>query len=63
MDEFCFATNGLSLLESCQLRIIAKYKASNFCKIEPVIQRCSAKKVSQKSCKIQRKNHFAECLF
>ena len=34
-----------SLLESCQLYIIAKYKASNCCKIEEVIQRCSVKKM------------------
>ena len=26
---------------SCRLYIIAKYKTSNFCKIEPVIQWCS----------------------
>ena len=32
-----------SLLESCQLYIIAKYRASNCCKIEAVIQRCSVK--------------------
>ena len=44
MDEFFFPTNDFSLLESCQLYLIAKYKASNCCKIEAVIQRCSAKK-------------------
>ena len=43
MDDF-FPTNDFSLLESCQLYLIAKYKASNFCKIEAVIQRCSVKK-------------------
>ena len=32
-----------SLLESCQLYIIAKYRTSNCCKIEAVIQRCSVK--------------------
>ena len=35
----------LNLLESCQLYIITKYKASNCCKIEAVIQRCYLKKV------------------
>ena len=40
-DEFFFPTNDFSLLESCQLYLIAKYKASNCCKIEAVIQRCS----------------------
>ena len=45
MDEFFFPTNDFSLLESCQLYITAKYKASNCCKIGAVIQRCSVKKV------------------
>ena len=44
MDEFFFPTNDFSLLESCQLYITAKYKASNCCKIGAVIQRCSVKK-------------------
>ena len=34
MDEFFFPANDFSLLENCQLYIIAKYKASNCCKIE-----------------------------
>ena len=42
MDEFFFP-NDLSIIESCQLYIIAKYKASNCYKIEAVIQRCSIK--------------------
>ena len=33
-----------SLLESRQLYIIAKYEASNCCKVEAVIQRCSVKR-------------------
>ena len=37
--------NDFSLLESCQLYIIAKYKASNCCKIEAAIQRYSVKSV------------------
>ena len=37
--------NDFSLLESCQLYIIAKYKASNCCKIEGVIQGHSVRKV------------------
>ena len=36
-----FPTNDFSLLESCQLYIIANYKASSCCNIEAVIQRCS----------------------
>ena len=38
-----FPTNDFSLLESCQLYIIAKYKTSNCCKTEAFIQRCSEK--------------------
>ena len=49
MDEFFSPTNGFSLLESYQLYIIAKYKASNCCKIEAVIQRCSVKKAILKN--------------
>ena len=45
MDEFLSPTNDFPLHENCQLYIIAKYKASNCCKIETVIQRCSVKKV------------------
>ena len=45
MYEFFFTTNDFSLLESCQLYQIAKYKASNCCKIEGGIERCSVKKV------------------
>ena len=41
MDKCFFPTNDFSLLESCQLYIIAKYKTSNCCKIEAFIQRCS----------------------
>ena len=39
------STNDFSLLESCQLYIIAKCKASNCCKIETIILRCFVKKV------------------
>ena len=39
-----FPTNDFSLVGSCLLYIIAKYKASSCCKIEPVIQTCSVKK-------------------
>ena len=38
-------TNDFSFLESCQLYITAKYKASHYCKIEAFIQNCSLKKV------------------
>ena len=41
---FFFRTNDFSLIESCQLYTIGKYKASNYCKIEAVTQRCSVKK-------------------
>ena len=44
-----FPINGFSLLEHCQLYITAMYKVSNCCKIEAVIQRCSAKKVVLKN--------------
>ena len=40
-----YPTNDFSLLESCQLYVIANYKVSNCCKIEAVIQRWSVKKV------------------
>ena len=36
-------TNDFSSLESCQLYITEKYKASNCCKIKAVIQRYSVK--------------------
>ena len=39
-----FPTNDFSLLESCQLYIIAKDEVSSYCKIEAFIQRCSVKK-------------------
>ena len=39
-----FPTNDFSLLESCQLYILAKYKASSCCKIKAVIQTYSVKK-------------------
>ena len=42
MDELFF-TNDVLLLESCQLYVIRKYKASNRCKIEAVIQMYLAK--------------------
>ena len=47
MDEFfplAIITN-FSPLESCHAYIIAKYKASNCCKIEAVTQSCSKKDV------------------
>ena len=45
MGEFFSPTNDFSILDSCQLYIIVKFEASNCCKIEAVIQRCSVKKV------------------
>ena len=42
MDDF-FLTKDFSLLESCYLYIITKYKASSCCKIEAVIQKGSVK--------------------
>ena len=60
MDHF-FPTNDFSLLESCHLYVIAKYKTSNCCKIEAVIQRYLAKLTGELLCqrlfriKLQRK--------
>ena len=45
MDYFFSPTNDFSQLESCQLYIIAKYKASNCCEMEAIIQVGSVKKV------------------
>ena len=39
-----FPTNDFSLLEICELYIIAKYKVSSYCKIEAFIHRCSVKR-------------------
>ena len=54
-----FPTNDFSLLESCHLYIIAKYKASNCCKREAVIQRDSVKKVFLK---ILENSHENPCV-
>ena len=43
--RFFFPNDDFSLLESCQLYLLAKYKPIYSCKIQAVIQRCSAKKV------------------
>ena len=43
MNKLFFPNNDFLLLESCQLYIIAKYKAC--CKIEAFIKMCSVKKV------------------
>ena len=63
MDEFFFSTNDFSLLENCQLYIIAKYKAINCCNIEAVIKRCSVKKVLLKILKIHRETPVPKSLF
>ena len=60
VKEFFFPTNDFSLLENCQLYIIANYKPSNCCKIEAVIQRFSVKKVLLK---IHRKTPCVRALF
>ena len=39
-----FPTNDFSLIEGCQLYIIAHHKTSKCCKIEAAIRRCSVKK-------------------
>ena len=54
-----FPNNDFSLLESCQLYIIAKYKASNCCKIEEVIQKRSVKKVFLKILQNSKENTCA----
>ena len=53
-----FPTNDFLLLESCQLHVIAKYRASSCCKIEAVIQRCSLIRVFLK---ILQKSHENSC--
>ena len=58
-----FPTNDFSLLKSCQLCIIAKHKASNCSKIEPVIQRCSVKKVFSKILQNSQKKLFSRMSF
>ena len=46
MDEIFFQSNNdFSLLENCQLYIIAKNKANSCGKIEAVIQSCYVKKL------------------
>ena len=51
-----FPTNDFSLLESCQLYVISKYKASNCCQIEAVIQWCSIKNVFLKTLQNSQEN-------
>ena len=63
MDQFFFPANDFSLLENCQLYIIAKYKASNCCKIEAVIQSCSVKEVLLKILRNSQKNPCARISF
>ena len=59
MDEFFCRTNDFWLLKSCYLYIIAKYEASNCCKIEATIQRCSVKKVFLKIFQNSQKSPWA----
>ena len=63
MDKFFFPTNICSLRETFQLYVIAKYKASNCCKIEGVIQRCSVKKVFLKILQNSQENPLCQSLF
>ena len=63
MDEYFFPTNEFSLLETCQLYIIAKYKTSNCCKIEEVVQKCSIKKVFLKILQNSQGNPLCQSLF
>ena len=64
MDKFFFPINICSLLETFQLYVIAKHKASNCCKIEVVIQRSSVKKVFLKNlAKFTGKPPVPESLF
>ena len=60
---FFFPTKDFSRLESCQLHIIAKYKASNCCKMEAVIQRYSLKKMFLKILENSRENPCARASF
>ena len=63
MTELFFPTNEFTLLESCQLYIIAKYKATNCCKREAVIQRCSVKQVFLKILQNLQENPCAKVSF
>ena len=58
-----FPTNDSSLLESCQQYIIARYKASNCCKIEAAIHRRSVKKLPLKILKNSQENPCARVSF
>ena len=58
-----FPTNDFSLLENCQLYLIAKYKASNCFKIEAVIQMCSVKIDLLKILQNSQKNAYARVSF
>ena len=58
-----FPTNDSSLLESCQLYIIARYKASNCCKIEAAIHRRSVKKLPLKILQNSQENPCARVSF
>ena len=61
--NFFFSTNDFSLPESCQPYIVAKYKASNCCKIEAVIQKCSVKKMFLKILQNSQENPCARVSF
>ena len=63
MDELFCRTNDFWLLKSCYLYIIAKYEASNCCKIEATIQRCSVKKVFLKIFQNSQKNPWTRVSF
>ena len=56
-------TNDLSLLESSQLHIIAKYKASKCCKIEVIIRSGYVKKVLLKILQNSHESSVPESLF
>ena len=58
-----FPTNAFSLLESCQLYVIAKYKASSCCKIEAVIRMYSVKKLLLKILQNSQKHPCARASF
>ena len=58
-----FPTNDSSLLESCELYIIARYKASNCCKIEAAIHRRSVKKLPLKILQNSQENPCARVSF
>ena len=58
-----FPANDLSLLESCQPYIIAKYKASNCCKQTSIHSQVFCKKAFLKILQKSQENFVPESIF